>query len=112
MTELSTLVGHQMLQAWPDEDIQRLVLLLNDVGVATDEDELRLGPMLIKVWTDECEHLLRRHGYAGGALVPFGWHDRDAGTLLCIFDMNRWKANALIAELQRRIAPHRSIDRL
>jgi hypothetical protein len=112
MTERSSLIGHEMLQAWPDEDIQRLVVLLNDAGVATDEDELRLGPMLIKVWTDECERLLRRHGYAGGTLGRFGWHDRDAGTLLCIFDLDRLKADVLIALLQRGIAPHRSIDRL
>ena len=47
MTEQSKLISHDMLQASSDDDLHPLVFLLNDTGIATDEDEWGLGRMAL-----------------------------------------------------------------
>jgi len=72
---------------------------LNETGLATDEDGLCLGSMLIEHWSERCTELLRRRGYEGGRLQGTGQYFSQCGAIYVLYDSERCTLDDAIREL-------------
>ncbi|MBD7923486.1 hypothetical protein [Xanthomonas bonasiae] len=87
-------------------ELGRVAAQLNETGLATDEDGLYLGSMLIEHWSERCTELLREHGYRGGELNVTGHYFSHCGAIYVLYDTELRSLKDANQELRRAASRH------
>jgi len=90
----------QML-GWENDVIEQLVDQLNNKGIVSDEDLSFLSTWFIESWDDECEELLRKHGYKYGSLDTCAKFFDSHGDIYALFDCDSYDDELALAYLQK-----------
>lgn len=90
-------------------ELERVSDQLNETGLATDEDGLCLGSMLIEHWLERCTNLLRECGYTGGELKVTGKYFGHCGAIYVLYDTERHCLEDAVKELHRAASRHTTV---
>src|ERR1700754_2673557 len=106
---MSRFSAYETLLEIDDLELRRVSEKLNEAGLATDEDGLCLGSMLIEHWSERCTELLRGHGYQGGRLQVTGRYFSHCGAIYVLYDSARCDLEEATKELHRAADRHATI---
>ncbi|WP_137936984.1 hypothetical protein [Chitinivorax sp. B] len=92
---------YALLQEWEQPAINTLVTVLNESGIATDEDRLGLSSTMIEGWTDDCSRLLYERGYIGGEIRIGAKFFPESGAIYAVYDSASYELSEVIRHLEQ-----------
>ncbi|MEJ2610690.1 MAG: hypothetical protein P8179_11530 [Candidatus Thiodiazotropha sp.] len=75
-----------VLRNWGQDNVGKLVSILNRNGIVSDEDGLGLSSTMIEAWDEDCDAYLAENGYQGGTLETAAEFISDHGAVYVIYD--------------------------